>query len=309
MGQTLEALFQELKSESTSHQRRLQIGLKLENMGDPRPGIGVKYGLPDIAWQSVAPGGKVRITRKWEPESPGEEERTTHIQYFEVIPFYIARHLVTYTQYQAFVEAEDGFNNPAWWQGMPEDYQPQQLAEQRTKQFNNPRDGLSWYQSTAFARWLNHRMKGFGLPNHGGEGILKVGYNAQVRLPTEWEWQWAAQNGSEERRYPWGEKKPGYANTVESGLKQAIAVGMYPHGASASGALDMTGNLMEWCANDKMDIEVTDVSSRASKVLRGGDWGYSLDIANCTRADDDDPDRIDILNGCRLVLGEAIPTL
>ena len=269
MKEFLEALLQELLYETTTHQRRLQIGLQLEKMGDPRPGIGLEDGLPDIAWLPVAPGGRVKITRKWEPESPDEVERVTHIQYFQVTPFYIAKHLVTYAQYQAFVQAEDGFNNPVWWQDMPEAYQCQNLPRQHTLHLNNPRDSLSWYQSVAFARWLNYKLQGFALPHPSGEGKLRVGYNAQVRLPAEWEWQWAAQNGAEARSYPWGIKKAGYANTVESDLKQAIAVGMYPHGAAACGALDMTGNLMEWCANDKIDMEIIDVSSRASKTLRG----------------------------------------
>ena len=42
----------------------------------------------------------------------------------------------------------------------------------------------------------------------------------QIRLPLEWEWQWAAQNGDEARKYPWGDWKPGFANTNEAGFGQ-----------------------------------------------------------------------------------------
>jgi formylglycine-generating enzyme required for sulfatase activity len=220
-------------------------------------------------------------------------------------PFYIAKYLVTYAQYQAFVEAEDGFDNLAWWQGIPISYQRQPLREQRTKRLNNPRDNVSWYQSVAFARWLNNRLQGVEMAHPAGNGVLRVGANAQVRLPAEWEWQWAAQNGVESRTYPWGEAKRGYANTAESELKQAVAVGMYPQGAAACGALDMAGNLMEWCANDKAHLERIDVESTASKTLRGGDWGYALQIATCAYCDDEEPSRIDALNGFRLVLGQS----
>ena len=130
-----------------------------------------------------------------------------------------------------------------------------------------------------------------------------MGENAQVRLPTEWEWQWAAQNGDEARPYPWGAWHSGFANSVESGLGRTIAVGMYPHGAAACGAMDMAGMLEEWCANDKMDMATVSAESSASKVLRGGDYAYNLANSACTYRDDDDPARVDVLNGCRLVLG------
>jgi formylglycine-generating enzyme required for sulfatase activity len=306
MPQSSMALLQELENDETTDQQRRQIGEWLEKMGDPRRGVGVKAGQPDMVWLPVTPGGEVKITRVWLPDTPDEEAKVMHIQYVNVEPFYIAKYLVTYAQYQAFVGAEDGFENLAWWQGMPEAYQRQPLAEQRTKLLTNPRDSISWYQSVAFARWMNQRLQGLEVPHPSGEGVLRVGDNAQIRLPTEWEWQWAAQNGAETRPYPWGETNTGYANTAEAGLKQAIAVGMYPHGAAACGALDMAGNLMEWCVNDKANLELIDVESTASKALRGGDWGYGLENATCAYCDDEDPGRIDVLNGCRLVLGKSL---
>lgn len=296
----------ELENPHTTAARRLQIGDLLASLNDPRPGIGVKSGLPQMAWLPVAPGGEVAINRVWRAERAGEVDKTTYTQDFTVEPFYLAQYLVTNVQYQAFIDAEDGFENWAWWQGMPGIYQHQALHAPYTKWLNSPRAGLSWYQSVAFARWLNQRLQGFNLPHPSGNGMLQVGANAQIRLPTEWEWQWAAQNGTEARIYPWGEAKVGYANTAETGVKQATAVGMYPHGAAACGALDMAGNLMEWCANDKADPTVIDVGSRASKVLRGGDWQYGLENATCAYCDDEEPGRMDILNGCRLILGHKI---
>jgi formylglycine-generating enzyme required for sulfatase activity len=304
MPQTSIALLQELENHETTDQRRLQIGEMLETIGDPRPGVALKEGIPDIEWLPVTPGGDVQITRVWLPDAPDEEAKTIHVQHFHVEPFYIAKYLVTNAQFQAFVDADDGFDNFAWWQGMPEAYQRQPLSEQRTKGFNHPRDTLSWYQSVAFARWMNHRLQGLEMPHPSGRSVLQVGANAQIRLPAEWEWQWAAQNGAEARIYPWGEPTTGYANTAESGLKQVTAVGMYPQGAAVCGALDMAGNLMEWCANDKVQLERSDVESSASKTLRGGDWGTGLSYATCAYCDDEDPGRMDVLNGCRLILGQ-----
>lgn len=306
MENTWQTFQKELENSQTTDQRRLQIGALLASLHDPRSGVGVKAGLPEIVWLPVAPGGEVEIKRVWRAERAGEVDKTTYTQDFTVEPFYLAQYLVTNAQYQAFVDAEDGFAHSLWWQGMPETDQGQALPDLRSQRLNYPRAGLSWYQSIAFARWMNQRLQGFSLPHPSGNGVLHVGENAQIRLPTEWEWQWAAQNRAEARTYPWGEAKSGYANTAETGLKQATAVGMYPHGAAACGALDMAGNLMEWCANDKADPAVIDVGSRASKVLRGGDWQYGLENATCAYCDDEEPSRMDILNGCRLVLGHNI---
>lgn len=106
-----------------------------------------------------------------------------------------------------------------------------------------------------------------------------VGENAQIRLPTEWEWQWAAQNGEEARQHPWGElDDKTRANTTEAGINdRSTAVGMYPHGATECGALDMGGNLWEWCMNERDDPEQIQVNdSDNSRVLRGGCFSYFM---------------------------------
>jgi formylglycine-generating enzyme required for sulfatase activity len=132
------------------------------------------------------------------------------------------------------------------------------------------------YQSVAFVRWLNHRLQGRSLGNDPYGRSLIIGRNAEVRLPTEWEWQWAAQGGSQHRAYPWGAWQDGYANTREAELGQAVAVGMYPHGAATCGALDLAGNLWEWCMNKWSPVEETSVDdSNNVRVLRGGSF-YGL---------------------------------
>ena len=282
-----------LPRDDSSHERRRDIGDRLAVIGDTRDGVGVKDGVPDIVWLPVTPGGEVEIKGKT----------------FTVRPFYVAKYLVTYEQFQAFVEAKDGFTNERWWEGMPDSYKRQDLESQRTKVRNAPRDTVSWYQCVAFTRWLNHRLQKLEL-EHPSAGLLKVGETAEIRLPTEWEWQWMAQGGAQAKHYPWGGWQDGYANTSEAGLSRSTAVGMYPHGIADCGALDVAGNLSEWCLNNYNNPDVTEgYGNGERKVLRGGSFLNYRNFAAASSRDLNYPDFGNFNYGFRLVVGAPVASL
>lgn len=284
-----------LPRDETSHERRRDIGDRLAVIGDTRTGVGVKDGVPDIAWLPVE-GPPDPIVLKTDEREIGP---------ITIQPFFIAKFPVTYSQFQVFVEADDGFNDDRWWTDLSEKYRKQNLIEQRTKTANSPRDSISWYQCVAFARWLNHRLKGIELMHP--TCILRLGDNSKIRLPNEWEWQWAAQGGNIAKAYPWGGWRDGFSNTSEAGLNRTTAVGMYPQGSADCGALDMSGNLREWCLNDFADPSVYDGYSNSNpKVLRGGSFNFDQYLDTATIRISQLPSYVNFNIGLRLILAVQI---
>jgi formylglycine-generating enzyme required for sulfatase activity len=250
-----EHLLDEIADIKTLHPRRSEISTRLHQLKHTLHGAGLRDdGLPNIVWCDVEVSSDP-VTIKTDENEIGP---------VFISPFKIAKYLVTHAQFQAFIDHPNGFENPTWWQDMPEKHQKQRVGDPRQPYTNYPRDSVSWYQAVAYARWLDAELR---------EANLLPDASLQVRLPTEWEWQWAAQNGAEVRKYPWGEWDGRRCNTSEAGIARTTAVGMYPHGRATCGALDMAGNLFEWCQNDRDDPAVVGgYSNGNSKVLRGGSF-------------------------------------
>jgi formylglycine-generating enzyme required for sulfatase activity len=86
---------------------------------------------------------------------------------------------------------------------------------------------------------------------------------AGKRLPTELEWQLAAQ-GLDGRDWPWGAEFDSSKCNVGNGVLQAV--NRYPQGANPYGVMDLVGNVWQW-TND-----VYDNGSYYYGIIRGGSY-------------------------------------
>jgi formylglycine-generating enzyme required for sulfatase activity len=194
--------------------------------------------------------------------------------------FYIARCLVTYAQFQMFADDPEGFQNPRWWEGLAASEEDRSgPGEQRYKVDDHPRERVSWYEALAFCRWLTAQYEAH--PELLPEGVRgQSGW--RITLPTEWQWEKAAR-GDDGRRYPYGDEfDTEKSNTIEAGIGQTSAVDKYPQGASPYGALDMSGNVWEWCLNEYDTPERFGLSGDADRVVRGGAFNLPQARATCT---------------------------
>lgn len=204
----------------------------------------------------------------WRSEQPAHEVKITH-------GFWIDRYEVTNESFSGFVE-DGGYTTTEYWSESGLEWLNRQVADALPvdcvwTEPGQPRACVSWFEAEAYASW------------RGG------------RLPTEAEWEFAAR-GPESSVFPWGnEWDPSLANVVDS--DGAEPVGFYPVGASWVGALDMSGNLMEWVSDwwsssyyeQAQPIDPVGPDNGSRKVEKGGWWGADAFVARAAYRHFEDP--------------------
>lgn len=273
----------ELSNPETTHKRRMEIGKEWAK-NDERKGVGLRSdGLPNIDWVRVEGADDVQIQLGMEQEN----------RRFAVAPFRIARYPITHIQYQAFLEHPQ-YNDDRWWVGLKR-HRPDEA-----EQYNNePKVNVNWFECVAYSRWLTATLPpdGWDESNMRNEGWM-------LRLPTEWEWQLAATGNLAGYLYPWGTLwDPRHCNSAESHLKTIVAVGLYPNGAAPCGALDMCGNVGEWCLNvyDNIDYVGLEAPSHHQRCQRGGSFEDNQGHLNAMHRFYDIPSRRMPHQGFRLI--------
>ncbi len=205
------------------------------------------YGEPD---RVDIPAGEFSMGSDDRDPDAYDDERPPHS--IELAAFAISKTPVTNAQYELFVR-DAGYPSPKQWtDGKP--------AKDRE---SHPVVYVSWHDAAAYCQWLSE----------------KCGKN--IRLPSEAQWERAAR-GTDRRRYPWGDNfEAGRCNSYELGLGDTSPVGIFLNGTSPGGALDMSGNVREWCQDTwhdnyrgaPTDGRAWEKGKSSYRVVRGGGWG------------------------------------
>jgi formylglycine-generating enzyme len=217
-----------------------------------------------------------------------EDPETKQLKQFGIKSFLIDKNLVTVAEFNAFVKAT-GYKTEAQQFGnagvFDKNISNWQLIDGANYQYpfgknggaakpDHPVTQVSWNDAQAYAKWNGKR------------------------LPTQWEWEFAARDGKNENKvYAWGDNliEKGkykantwqgsfpYHNTIEDGYEYTSPVGTF--GENKNGLTDMGGNVWQWCSDSIAPTQQEAALDPATRrVLRGGSYfcdpqvchGYTL---------------------------------
>lgn len=196
--------------------------------------------LPPAPPAKLAPAGELAVEGGEVTTGGGDTKQPVRRQI--VNPFLIAETEVTNEQYREFIKATNRQPPKAWKEG-----------EYAAGTGGEPVTGVTWQDADAYCKWLSEQV------------------GAEVRLPTEAEWERAAR-GVQSYKYPWGNEwnERAAASTETRGTVRPVK--SYPAGRAASGAFDMVGNVWEWIADEARDEEgkPKEIKGVRLRVAKGG---------------------------------------
>ena len=184
---------------------------------------------------------------------------------------------------------QEGWHYDGGWKASGKAWtEPRYWQDAKWNGAEQPVVGVSWFEAVAFCLWLSDVT------------------SEKIMLPTEDQWQYAAQ-GDDGRVYPWGNEWDSMRcnnNVDQKGIGKTTPVRQYEgKGDSSFGVVDMAGNVWEWCLTDYDKKTNYNNTGTTYRVLRGGSWDNgSSDNFRCDNRDGDSPRGRNISYGFRLSL-------
>lgn len=171
-----------------------------------------------------------------------------------VADFWLDTFDVTNAQFAAFVAANPVWNKQRADPGLHNGRYLEHWSDAGppTELLDHPVTFVTWYAAVAYCEWKRNR------------------------LPTEAEYEWAAQDGTSRAEYPWGDAPPtdDRVSWGGNGIDTTVPVGSYP--PNARGLYDMSGNVWHFTADPWRGPYGSDAPPDPDRrVVRGGSWGAS----------------------------------
>jgi formylglycine-generating enzyme required for sulfatase activity len=328
------ALVPVVEGTTLTAKERVQAGVYLGWLGDPRPGVctlppdmvRIEGGefvigiLPEEVDAFVAQMMRENPGRKPEQMRDAIQQNWTNTQSLLLSSFEIARYPLTNAQWKLFIDDNGYEPDQSWWDDagrawlLRDDHATQGLVrwqKRRCKRYpewwhrerygitrpNHPVFGVSWYEAVAFCRWITQHQ------GYNPEGYVYI-------LPSEAEWEYTARR-SMRRAYPWGNEEPDAERTnFDQVYDGTTAVGCFAWGATPEDQIhDMAGNVWEWTRslyqaypydpNDGREEMV--VGDQNNVIVRGGGWYPRSDNLRASYRGTIPPDYLRLFVGCRLV--------
>ena len=221
----------------------------------PVPGGTFRMGSDADELPAIVAAAGLSSDRMLMPEVPSRE--------VTVGDFQIDTHDVTNGDFALFVLANPGWgrdeldastHNGRYLEHWTDTGPPEALLD-------HPATFINWQSAVAYCEWKGKR------------------------LPTEAEYEWAAQDGETGAMYPWGDEPPSdeLVNWGGNDIETTVPVGSYP--PNARGLYDMAGNVWHFTADPWLgsyaemaaltpgDVAAAVEQADIRRVVRGGSYG------------------------------------
>jgi formylglycine-generating enzyme required for sulfatase activity/energy-coupling factor transporter ATP-binding protein EcfA2 len=286
---------EDIVAEAVGREARLAKGLLVPDRGPGFPEAEIKFRNPfeDNVEYILIPGGSYHysVTGKeiTVPDMYFCKYPVTNKRYRRFISYLagdekeltgVLPHDIFVKKMKKFARSQKGFlkysgRRATKW---PDRFRSRYDEDKRFRGEDQPVVAITWYAVRAYCFWLSS----LEAARRGDLEDLTIDQIASLyRLPTEWEWQWAAAGREPDgslRKYPWpknkGEPTPELANYGRQ-VGTTTPVGRYPEGATPEGLMDMAGNAWEWMENFYRE-------DKDWRSLRGGSWFFDESLLRCS---------------------------